>query len=369
MHRFVYVLVSYIFFSSVITMVMIPYNALVPELTPDYNERTSLTSFRIFFSGLSSLICAVVPWEIVKAFKPNVNTGFIIMATAFGLFFALPFIATFLTTRERPEFQQDTVPFSFRRTFVEPLKTPTFVSVLFMYLFSFVAMDMVMSIIIYFMTYYIGKQDITNYVLGVLLVVQLAVIPLYYLLSKRTSKETAFITAVIFWICALTLSFLIGPDSPSYMLYVFGALVGMGTGGVVIMIYSIFPDVPDVDELYSGVRREGLDSGMFTFMRKLSSALGLFIISTIIGLAGYQAPIGGLQQIQSDRFILVLRIIFVAVPVVMLTFCLTSAFFFKLTPSLHGRIKDYLEKRRAAGAPTGDLLAEEQELKKTLGRR
>ena len=367
-HRFIYVLVAYVFFSSVITMVMVPYNALVPELTPDYNERTSLTSFRIFFSGFSSLVCAVVPWEIVKAFKPDVNTGFIVMATAFGLFFALPFIATFLTTRERPEFQQDTVPFSFKRTFVEPFKTPTFVSVLFMYLFAFVAMDMVMSVIIYFMTYYLGKQDLTNYVLGVLLVVQLAVIPLYYLLSRRVGKKAAYMGAVVIWVCSMTLSFAIGPDSPSVLIYLFGALVGAGTGGVVIMIYSIFPDVPDVDELYSGSRREGLYSGMFTFMRKLSSAAGLFIISTVIGWAGYRAPVGGVQQIQTDQFILVLRIIFVAVPVVLLTLCLVSAGFFSLSPTLHRHIKEYLEKRRAT-APTTAMLAEEKEIKQILEKR
>ncbi len=366
LHRFIYIIVAYVFFSSVITMVMIPYNALVPELTPDYNERTSLTSFRIFFSGFSSLVCAVVPWEIVKAFKPNIDTGFIVMATAFGLFFALPFIATFLTTRERPEFQQDTMPFTLKRTFIEPFKTPTFVSVLLMYVFAFVAMDMVMSVIIYFMTYYVGRQDETNYVLGVLLVVQLAVIPLYYLFSKRTSKKTAFITAVVFWICSMTLSFAIGPDSPTFLIYLFGALVGAGTGGVVIMIYAIFPDIPDIDELYSGVRREGLYSGMFTFMRKLSSAAGLFAVSTIIGWAGYRAPVDGLQQLQSDQFILVLRIIFVAVPAVMLALCLASAVSFSLTPSLHGRIKEFLERRRTAAGLVGDMSAEERQLKQIL---
>jgi oligogalacturonide transporter len=369
LHRFIYVLVAYVFFSSVITMVMIPYNALVPELTPDYNERTSLTSFRIFFSGFSSLVCAVVPWEIVKAFKPNVGTGFIVMAVAFGLFFALPFIATFLTTRERPEFQQDAVPFSFKRTFIEPFKTPTFVSVLLMYLFAFVAMDMVMSVIIYFMTYYLGKQDLTNYVLGVLLVVQLAVIPLYYLLSKRVGKKAAYMGAVIIWVCSMTLSFAIGPDSASWLIYLFGALVGAGTGGVVIMIYSIFPDIPDVDELYSGTRREGLYSGMFTFMRKLSSATGLFIISAVIGWAGYRAPIDGVQQIQTDQFTLVLRIIFVAVPAVLLALCLISALFFSLSPSLHRRIKDYLEKRRTVASPTPAMLAEEGQLKQILEGR
>jgi oligogalacturonide transporter len=203
LHRFIYILVANIFFSTVLDLVMIPYNALVPELTQDYNERTSLTTYRIFFSGFSSLLCAVIPWEIVKAFKPHINTGFIVMAVAFGLFFALPFIATFLVTKERPEFQREPEPFHFKRSFIEPFKTPTFVSVMFMYLCAFVAMDMVMSIIIYFMTYYVGRQDETDYVLGVLLVVQLAVIPLYYLFSKRTSKKTAFVTAVAIWILSL----------------------------------------------------------------------------------------------------------------------------------------------------------------------
>jgi Na+/melibiose symporter-like transporter len=230
-------------------------------------------------------------------------------------------------------------------------------------------MDMVMSVIIYFMTYYVGRQDETNYVLGVLLVVQLAVIPLYYVLSKRTSKKTAFITAVVLWICSLGLSFAIGPDSPSWFIYLFGALVGVGTGGVVIMIYSIFPDVPDVDELYTGVRREGLYSGMFTFMRKLSSAAGLFIISTIIGWAGYLAPVGGVQQPQSDHFILVLRVIFVSVPVVMLAFCLAAAISFKLTPTLHLRVKEFLEKRRSAARLTDDMAREESRLKLILEKR
>lgn len=367
MHRFVYVLVAYVFFSSVITMVMIPYNALVPELTPDYNERTSVTTFRIFFSGLSSLLCAVVPFEIVKAFKPDVNTGFIVMAAAFGLFFALPFIATFLTTRERPEFQQDVMPLSLGRSFVDPFRTPTFLPVLFMYVCTFVAMDMVMSIVIYFMTYYMGKGDQTDYVLGVLLVTQLAVIPLYYLLSKRTSKKTAFIVGVVIWMCSMGFSFLIGPQSPAYMLYLFGALVGAGTGGVVIMIYSIFPDIPDVDELCWGNRREGVYSGMFMFMRKLSSAIGIFVISNIIEWAGYRAPVGGVAQEQTGTFILVLRIAFVGLPVVLLLLALVGAAFYRLTPGLHGQIKELIEKRRGTARPTPEMTARVREVRRALG--
>ena len=42
----------------------------------------------------------------------------------------------------------------------------------------------------------------------------------------------------------MTLSFAIGPDSPTFLIYLFGALVGAGTGGVVIMIYCHLPGHP-----------------------------------------------------------------------------------------------------------------------------
>ena len=44
------------------------------------------------------------------------------------------------------------------------------------------------------------------------------------------------------------------------------------------MIYAILPDVPDVDELYTGERREGIYSGVISFLRQLSTALGLSLI-------------------------------------------------------------------------------------------
>jgi len=369
LHRFIFILVAYVFFSTVITMVMIPYNALVPELTPDYDERTALTTFRIAFSGFSSLLCAVVPWEIVKAFDTDIRQGFIVMAVAFGLFFALPFIAVFFTTHERMEFQVKPDRIDFKKNFLEPFKTPTFVNVLLMYLFAFVAMDVVMSIVIYFMTYYLNQGDATNYVLGTLLVVQLAVIPLYYILSKKTSKKAAFTSAAVFWIASMGFSFFIGPDSPIYFVYVFGGLVGVGAGGIVIMIYSIFADVPDVDELYSGERREGIYSGMFMFMRKLSSALGIFLVSNLIDWAGYLAPIEGIQQEQSDNFILVLRVIFMVIPVVFLALCIFFSVRYAMTPKLHQRLKDFLERRRDADVMTDELSREEEEIKGLFERK
>ena len=74
-------------------------------------------------------------------------------------------------------------------------------------------------------------------------------------------------------------SFLLSPDNASFWVYVFASVVGLGTGGIVVMIYAIFPDIPDVDELHSGERREAIYSALVTFIRKFSSALAIFAVS------------------------------------------------------------------------------------------
>lgn len=91
------------------------------------------------------------------------------------------------------------------------------------------------------------------------------------------------------------------------------------------MMFAIFPDIPDVDELRSGERREGVYSALITFIRKLSSAVALFAVGVSIDWAGYVQPIEAMvdgaqtliEQPQTDTFIVVLRVIFVVVPVVL----------------------------------------------------
>ncbi len=63
--RFVFVLLSYILFATVQTMIMIPYYSLSSEISSDYQERASFNSYRLGFSIFSSIICVAVPGIIV----------------------------------------------------------------------------------------------------------------------------------------------------------------------------------------------------------------------------------------------------------------------------------------------------------------
>jgi oligogalacturonide transporter len=300
-----------------------------------------------------------------------VHTGYIVMGLAFGAFFALPFIATVAAVKERPEFQRPPEAFNWRRAFLDPFKNRTFVYTLAMYLFAFVAIDTVSTIVAYFVKYYLLRSGEVSFVNGALLVAQVFSLPFYVAFSRRTSKIRGYIIGLVIWATAMLFSFLLNPNAAPFWVYVFAAIVGLGTGGVVVMIYAIFPDIPDVDELHSGERREAIYSALVTFIRKFSSALAIFAVSNIIGWAGYVPPVQQtiegatklVEQPQSETFLLVLRLMFMFLPIVLLVFALIFAVRFPLTPELHRRLNALLAKLRA-NEPVDE--SEKQELTRVL---
>ena len=359
--RFVSVVLSYLFFSTIVSIVMLNYNALHSEITLDYHERSTLSTIRILFSTIASAVAAFFPMEIVNSF-PDIRTGYIVMGVIFGAFFALPFIATVSATKERPEFQKTPEPFDWKEAFIEPFKNRTFVYTLAMYLFAFVAIDTVSTIVIYFVNYYLKHSVDANDVIIVMTAFQVVSLPMFWFISKRSSKVRGYTVGLGIWAIAMLFSFLLGPDTPSTWVYAFAGMVGLGTGGIVVMIYAIFPDIPDVDELASGERREGIYSALVTFIRKFSSALAIFAVSVVIGWAGYVPPlqetIDGatrlIEQTQSDTFLLVLRLLFMLLPIVLLIFALFFATRFPLTPELHERLNKFLAAVRKGEQPEED---------------
>lgn len=371
--RFIFVIFTYLFFSTVVSIVMLSYNALQSEMTLDYNERTTLSSVRIFFSTVGSILAALAPLEIVKLFT-DTRSGWIAMGLIFGAIWAIPFIATVITAREREDFQTPFGKLNWREAFIEPFKVRTFVIAMLMYLLAFVAIDAVSSIVAYYMRYYLGRGSEISFVNGTLLIFQVISLPFYDWLSKRSDKKTGYMIGAAIWMVTMLFSFTIAPGSHWLAIYIFAAIVGIGTGGVVVMSYAIFPDIPDVDELQTGKRREGLYAALRTLVRKISAAFALFAVSNAIGIAGYLPPVeeiqGGVEvlveQVQSAEFISVLRFVFAVVPVILLSLAVIAAWRYPLSPSVHGRLKALLAERRSDAPITEAMEAETRELEKLL---
>ncbi len=137
--------------------------------------------------------------------------------------------------------------------------------------------------------------------------------------------------------------------------------------GVMAMVYAIYPDMPDIDDLFSKERREGLYAGIFIFIRKLSSASILFLLSLALEFAGYKPPIGNIPQLQDQSFIITLRVMFIFIPVIFLLASIASMRNFPLSAEAHYRLKRFLISRRKSDNDNVEVSREEEPLKKLLG--
>lgn len=385
--RFAFAITTYILFSTVFTMVWVPYMAIAAELTSNYHERTKLATYRMVCSNIAGVLAATLSMELVRSFE-DVRTGYIVLGAAFGAFFALPYVLTFLTTRE-PEDRPapppvPTVKQFLTRNFAEPFKLPAFRQISIIYLATFVAQDAIMALVIYFMTYYLGNAELMTPLLGVVYGTIIIVIPLAGLMAQRVGKRRTYMTAGVLWITAFLYTIFIQPDYPPWTVFLFGAVFGIALGGTQVMVMAMFPDIPDVDELLYGTRREGIFSGLFAFLRKASSALALFLISLILQIAGYLPPVEqvvdgvlmNVEQVQTNAFVTTLRAIFVVIPASLIVVGLYTARRFRITPEIHARLRSLLPTLRehtpadghawSADELPADLAAERNELLQKL---
>lgn len=350
--KFFYMLFAYILYSTVSTLVMVPYAAMSSEISKDYEERNTINGTRLIFSQISSLICAVVPIEIVKLFSDE-KAGYIAMALSFGFFFAIPFLLIFLFTKERVqgEVQDNKFDVTF---FIKPFKIRSFRYLIMIYLFAFLAMDIVSTVFAYYMNYYLKRPEELNYVLGAMLITQVIMVPVVVKIANRIGKARTVMVSIIIWAVGILFMSQLQPQWPQWLIYANAVVMGMGIVGCVVMPWIMYPDVTDVGELALGTRNAGSFSGIMTFIRKFSSAIGIFIVSYILDLAGYIKPqeitTGGVTREilmeQPDTVITAIKIIVLIFPFILLFFTFRIAMKYPLNRNIQEKLAKYLDYRR-----------------------
>ncbi|MBN2851823.1 MAG: MFS transporter [Clostridia bacterium] len=355
--RFLYILLAFMGFNTVVTMVMVPYQAMSAELTTDYNERTSLASFRLVFSLVASLLCAVIPLSLINAFgqsADDIKKGYIFMAVIFGLLFALPWIGTFKYTYENYHVETGEKDKHWFKNLLQPLKIKTFRIFLFLELFTFIAFDLIVLVFGYYMKYYRNQYGMLSIVLGILIIVEVAFVPVFSKIAKIKGKITAFVTGCVVWAFAGLIIFFIGPDTPIIVLLAAGALIGVGLSGAIVIPYTMFGDVVDVGVLKHDRNISGSFSGILTFSRKATTAIAQSIVLFSLGLVGYLKPVDqmvdgvltSVEQVQPAIVILAIRLIITFVPIILLTGSIICAKKYPLTREVCKQVKDAIETRQ-----------------------
>jgi len=369
--KIVFYIFAFILMNTVTTIVQVPFLAMAAELTTDYNERTSLTNVRMIVSVISSIICAVLPMLIVGMYQ-EVRSGYVAMGIIFGLFFSLPLIFVFLKVKERRQFSGRKKG-SFREMF-SPMRLRVFRRFMYIYLGIILAMDTLAMIFAYYMTYSLERPGELSFVLGALLVSQVAVVPVASWFAKKTSKISAIIVGNIGWMLCAASSFLLSSDGPGFHIYLLACILGGFMAFSLIGYNALFGDVTEVGEYHLGYRAEGSFYGIQQFIRKCCAAIANWFALFLLGLAGFITPKevienGVTQLLSQPQTPLVLFTINAILGIVSIILLIPSTFFasrWKLTKEKHAKLIAYLDRKRVGLEIDADEEQDVQEICKPL---
>ena len=342
---FLYYLLAYMFFSTAFTMVMIPYSAILPDMTDDYKERTSLSGFRLIFSVVSAIAAGVLPKIIVNMFGDRVTTGYMIMGLVFAALYALPWLLVFLGTYEKSRgAASEQVGFNIYREMKATFRNKSFRIHSGIFISSLAAVDFLTTLFIYYLTYCLNRPKEFSAVLGSLLVMQVIAMPIHIKISKRYGKTMPLKIGFSIWAIALVAALFIAPGQSGALIYIIAILSGIGTSASVFVPWSILPEIADVDEMMYTRRREGVYSGMATLLRKMAQAITIFLIGIILQWAGYVPNVE-----QSEAAKLTIKLLFSIAPLIFIVLAVYFSQKYKMTEESYNLLKLEIERRRSGG--------------------
>ncbi|MEW6288121.1 MAG: MFS transporter [Chloroflexota bacterium] len=357
----IYVTLAFMLSDTLTTLVSVPFLSLTPELAPDYDERTTLTSFRSVFQLLGALSMVIAAPAIVDMVLRSGGTqqqGFMLVGAIFGSIGAIPLFLLGLLVRETstPE-QQQSLPF--RQTLREAWKNIPFRYAVGIHMLNWSAVDMVAVTFPYFLLYWVAQGNMLASIrlfgfdlayesafFGILMSVCILFVPFWLWVSKVRNKREAYMLGMSLWVVVELMMFAVQPGQTDILLLI-AALAGVGVSAAYVLPDAIFADVIEWDELRTRRRQEGIFYGIRTLIRKLTGALVIFVTLQLLGWSGYVSPPdGAVQFTQSDAALRTIRLLVSPLGAAMLSGAILLAWLFPLSREKHGRIQRLLEQRR-----------------------
>lgn len=336
-----YYALAYVLYDTAATAIYMPYFALTPELTEDYDERTSLTTYRMFFSIFGSLLAFTVPLLIVGSFTPENGPRVLLMAAIFGVASALPMFLVFFGTRERREFMVQERP-DFRESLQAAFRNRPFVFGLVIYLLTWITVDILQTSLLFFIKYVVQREAQNDLIMATIFVTAILALPLWNRASARWNKRWAYVAGISFWAVVQIALITLGPAAPLSLLLLMCVLAGIGVAAAHVLPWSILPDAIEWGEMQTGERHEGMFYSLVMLMHKVSASLAVPAVGLILQFTNYMP--NAAQQPSSA--LMGIRIVIGPIPALLLCAGILFAILYPLGREEYTRLVRELESRR-----------------------
>lgn len=350
---FIFYVLMYCLFSTGSTILMVPYNGLLPDMIDDYDTRSKFSNVRMIWSTLGAMVCGVLPTLLIS--DTTKTTVYLRCGVLFGLLFLITCLLTVAGTWEKQHApMKSRISDSFNHA-GSAFRSRSFRLFVGIYLTGQCGMDFVSGMAVYYVDDVINgyKNHYVTYLMAALIVAQLIGMLIWGPVMAKTSKRTTIlIGAPIRIICTILLIPFSHEGADIIPILALAIGIGIGNAATLTSIFAIMADMPDVDELVTSVHRPGVVSGMSTFARKISSGLSAWLIGVLLAAVGYSEKLandGARQSLFTQRGI---AMIFVFMPVILCIMLFIFGYRFPMTEKEFNIIKREIERRRGNDSST-----------------
>jgi len=261
----------------------------------------------------------------------------------FGTVVVITTLITTLTIREDPEMAGEPSKIPAIKAVLTSFKNKPFIILMIAFILSSFSFTVLTALVPYFIQYQLNMGDQVSFVLLVmLLTIGIFLIPAK-MVSDRINKGPAYALGLFIACLAIISSFFL-PHESTILIYVVAAVAGLGFSAQWVFPWSMLPDVIEYDEKMTGERREGVYYGLWAFLSKFTSALGVAVSGWALSLYGYVPNVE-----QTAHALFGIRFFFAIVPAVIILISLPFLIKYPITRDTHNALVNELKLMKEEG--------------------
>jgi GPH family glycoside/pentoside/hexuronide:cation symporter len=328
-YNFTYFMIwSFIFYLG-ITIFSVPYVAMGYEMSNDFHERTNIMATA---QWIGQWAWVIAPWFWVIMYDPawfeSAEVATRSLAVWVGILCAICAIVPGIFIKSKSTLNEDYSPLKLKNIgnslkeigsgFVSAFKMKPFRKLCIATFLVYNAFMTIAAFSFFIIVYHLfdgdaGAGTIWSTLFGSLgaLGTTFFVIPIVAKMSKSMGKKKAFLISQAISIFGyLMLWFLFVPGKP-YMFIFALPFFSFGIGSLFLLMMSMTADVIDLDELNSGLRREGTFGAIYWLMVKFGFAIAGGLSGVIMSSVGFDSG----ETLQPEGAIDGLRLAFSGIPI------------------------------------------------------
>lgn len=355
--KLVYAYITYTMMMMVYSAINVPYASLLGVMTPDPKERTTLSSYRMFFAYVGSFIAVLLIQPLVEFFSKTGDTvnpqqGWFYGVAVIAVMCVILFVGCFGWTRERIKPMKKQEKGSLRKDLIDLWHNHPWWILLGASIGTLVFNSIRDGAAIYYFKYYILEDNSlqiaslgvtvtwTSLYLALGQIANMVGVILAAPVSNRIGKKYTFMTAMSLATILSIFFFWLTPGQV-VLIFVFQTMISACAGIIFPLLWSMYADIADYSELKCGRRATGLIFSSSSMSQKLGWTLGGAVTGWLLAYFGFKA-----NMIQTDTAITGIRMMLSFLPAIGTVLSIVFIIFYPLGEEKVKKITEELKSLR-----------------------